>query len=67
VWPEVDQLIEQLPEAHRLVVLGLLAGEEGKDIAARLGVTPARVSQLKGEAIQQLRDKLRGRGHDVPD
>jgi RNA polymerase sigma factor for flagellar operon FliA len=51
--------IESLPERLRTVVTGYFFQERPMaDIAAELGVTESRVSQLRAEALDLLRDGL---------
>jgi RNA polymerase sigma factor for flagellar operon FliA len=48
-----------LPERHRFVVVGyFLEGRTSEEIAATLGVTESRVSQLRSEALQMLREGI---------
>lgn len=59
-----DQLvegIEALPDRQRLV-LWLYYYEELplREIADMLGVTPSRVCQIRGEAVEMLRDRVHG-------
>ena len=51
--------IALLPERHRLVIIGyFLEGRTSADLARFLGVTESRVSQLRSEAIETLRDGI---------
>jgi RNA polymerase sigma factor for flagellar operon FliA len=60
---ERDDLVEairRLPERQRSVVAGLFwDGLTGHQIAGRLGVSDARVSQLRVEALRRLREDER--------
>jgi RNA polymerase sigma factor for flagellar operon FliA len=48
-----------LPERHRFVVVGyFLEGRTSEEIASTLGVTESRVSQLRSEALQMLREGI---------
>jgi RNA polymerase sigma factor for flagellar operon FliA len=48
-----------LPEKHRTVIQGTyLDGRTSQDVADELGVSVARVSQLRGEALAMLREGL---------
>ena len=48
-----------LPERHRLVVVGyFLEGRTSLDLAALLGVTESRISQVRSEALAMLRDGI---------
>ena len=51
--------VELLPERHRAVVSGyFLEGRTSQDLARLLDVTESRVSQLRSEALEMLRDGL---------
>ena len=51
--------IELLPERHREVIAGyFLDGRSSDEIAASLGVTTSRVSQLRSEALEMLKDGI---------
>lgn len=51
--------VHLLPERHRLVVVGyFLEGRTSGELAALLGVTESRVSQLRSEALEMLRDGI---------
>lgn len=55
----VRAAVLQLPERHRFVILGcMFEGRPLRELAVTLGVTRSRVSQLKDEAIHQLRVML---------
>jgi RNA polymerase sigma factor for flagellar operon FliA len=48
-----------LPERHRLVVTGyFLEGRKSQELAAFLGVTESRISQLRSEALEMLREGI---------
>ena len=48
-----------LPERHRLVIVGyFLEGRSSLDLAQLLDVTESRISQLRSEALQMLRDGI---------
>lgn len=54
-----------MPERHRLVVVGyFLEGKSSAELAALLGVTESRISQLRKEALQLLRGGLEGQFDD---
>ncbi|MHB1784148.1 MAG: sigma-70 family RNA polymerase sigma factor [Acidimicrobiales bacterium] len=56
----VGQAVKQLKERERLVVLAsLVEGRRLADIGAELGLTEARVSQIRTEALGKLRRSLR--------
>ncbi|HVM63581.1 MAG TPA: sigma-70 family RNA polymerase sigma factor [Acidimicrobiales bacterium] len=51
--------IAALPERHRVVVRGYFFQERTvSDLAEELGVTQSRISQLRGEAMELLRDGI---------
>lgn len=51
--------VHLLPERHRVVVVGyFLDGRKSQDLAAFLGVTESRISQLRSEALEMLRDGI---------
>ena len=51
--------IELLPERHRVVIAGyFMHGRKSQDIADELGVTESRISQLRSEALEMLRDGI---------
>jgi RNA polymerase sigma factor for flagellar operon FliA len=59
-----------LPERQRLVIVGyFLEGRTSQDLARFLGVTESRVSQLRSEALQMLREGIEaqyaGGGHEA--
>ncbi|MEO1062747.1 MAG: sigma-70 family RNA polymerase sigma factor [Actinomycetota bacterium] len=51
--------LDLLPERHRLVVVGyFLEGRTSLDLAHFLGVTESRISQLRSESLQMLKDGI---------
>lgn len=51
--------LEHLPERHRIVVIGHYFEQRSFDeLAEFLGVTPSRVSQLRSDAVDMIRDGL---------
>lgn len=51
--------VDLLPERHRLVVVGyFLEGRKSQDLASFLGVTESRISQLRSEALEMLREGI---------
>jgi RNA polymerase sigma factor for flagellar operon FliA len=55
----VSAALESLPPRLRHVLLARYVHERrGEDIAARLGVTASRISQMQKEAIRRLREVL---------
>lgn len=63
----LHESVDLLPARLREVVVGyFLEGEASASIAARLGVTESRVSQLRSEAIALLRTILRGQDEELP-
>ena len=48
-----------LPERHRLVLVGLYFEDKGcAELAELLGVSPSRVSQLRSEAVDMVREAI---------
>ena len=48
-----------LPERHRLVIVGyFLEGRSSLDLAHLLDVTESRISQLRSEALEMLKDGI---------
>lgn len=51
--------VHLLPERHRLVVVGyFLEGRKSQELADFLGVTESRISQLRSEALEMLREGI---------
>ena len=51
--------VRLLPERHRLVIVGyFLEGRTSQELARFLGVTESRVSQLRSEALETLREGI---------
>ena len=51
--------VKLLPERHRIVVAGyFLEGRKSQELAAYLGVTESRISQLRSEALEMLREGI---------
>lgn len=51
--------LEHLPERHRIVVVGHYFEQRSfEELADFLGVTPSRVSQLRADAVQMIKDGL---------
>ncbi len=51
--------VHLLPERHRIVVVGyFLEGRKSQDLADFLGVTESRISQLRSEALEMLREGI---------
>jgi RNA polymerase sigma factor for flagellar operon FliA len=51
--------VNLLPERHRLVIVGyFLEGRTSQELARFLGVTESRVSQLRSEALQMLKEGI---------
>jgi RNA polymerase sigma factor for flagellar operon FliA len=56
---ELRSAVAALSERHRLVVTALyLDGRTTEDVAALLGVSRSRVSQLRSDALGRLRELL---------
>ncbi|MDQ1726511.1 MAG: polymerase sigma factor FliA, partial [Frankiaceae bacterium] len=63
----LHESVDLLPTRLREVIVGyFLEGEASASIAARLGVTESRVSQLRSEAVSLLRTILRGHDDEMP-
>lgn len=57
-----------LPERHRLVIVGyFLEGRKSPDLACLLGVTESRISQLRSEALEMLRDGIESQYQPNPE
>lgn len=55
----VRDAVRLLPERHRLVIIGyFLEGRSSGELARFLGITESRVSQLRSEALAQLREAI---------
>ena len=55
----VQDAVGLLPERHRLVIVGyFLEDRTSQELAHELGVTESRVSQLRSEALQMLREGI---------
>jgi RNA polymerase sigma factor for flagellar operon FliA len=53
----VRDAVRHLPERHRIVAVGLyLEGKSFEELADLLGVCPSRISQLRTEAVNMVRD-----------
>lgn len=51
--------VHLLPERHRLVIVGyFLEGRKSQELASFLGVTESRISQLRSEALEMLREGI---------
>ncbi len=51
--------VELLPERQRMVIVGyFLEGRTSQDLARFLGVTESRISQLRSEALEMLREGI---------
>jgi RNA polymerase sigma factor FliA len=51
--------LEHLPERHRVVVVGHYFEQRSfEELADFLGVTPSRVSQLRADAVEMIRDAI---------
>ncbi|MCB1037981.1 MAG: sigma-70 family RNA polymerase sigma factor [Acidimicrobiales bacterium] len=62
--------VHLLPERHRIVVVGyFLEGRKSQELATFLGVTESRISQLRSEALEMLREGITAQydaEHDEP-
>jgi RNA polymerase sigma factor for flagellar operon FliA len=62
----VRDAVRLLPERHRLVVIGyFLENRTSAELARFLGVTESRISQLRSEALEMLRDGIEAQ-YDTP-
>lgn len=51
--------VHLLPERHRIVVAGyFLEGRKSQELASHLNVTESRISQLRSEALEMLREGI---------
>lgn len=51
--------VHLLPERHRIVVVGyFLEGRKSQELASFLGVTESRISQLRSEALEMLKEGI---------
>ncbi|MFA5566281.1 MAG: FliA/WhiG family RNA polymerase sigma factor [Acidimicrobiia bacterium] len=51
--------IEHLPERHRIVVVGHYFEQRSfEELASFLGVTPSRISQLRSDAVEMIKDGI---------
>lgn len=51
--------VHLLPERHRMVIVGyFLDGRKSQELASYLGVTESRISQLRSEALEMLREGI---------
>lgn len=62
--------VKHLPERHRLVIIGyFIEARTSDDLARFLGVTESRVSQIRSEALEMLREGIEAQyadGGDAP-
>ena len=59
--------VELLPERHRVVIAGyFLEGRKSQELAEHLGVTESRISQLRSEALEMLREGINAQ-YDQPE
>lgn len=67
LYAYLQDAISLLPERHRLVIVGYFLEEKTSvDLARFLGVTESRVSQLRSDAIEMLRQGITSQYEDVP-
>ena len=61
------QALDELPQRQRRVILGhFVDGHTTADLASELGVTRSRVSQLRTDALHELRRSIAGHYRPVP-
>ena len=59
--------VDLLPERHRLVVVGyFLEGRTSQELARFLGVTESRISQLRSEALEMVREGIEAQFEQGP-
>jgi RNA polymerase sigma factor for flagellar operon FliA len=59
--------VSLLPERHGLVITGyFLEGRTSEELARFLGVTESRVSQLRSEALEMLREGIEAQYTEAP-
>lgn len=60
--------LQHLPERHRIVVVGHYFEQRSfEELADFLGVTPSRVSQLRADAVEMLKDGLEAQYKPAPE
>lgn len=58
--------VDVLPERHRIVIQGyFFEGRTSEELAAEIGVTVSRISQLRTEAFGMIREGLAAQYHDA--
>lgn len=58
--------VDLLPERHRIVIQGyFFEGRTSEELAAEIGVTVSRISQLRTEAFGMIREGLAAQYHDA--
>ena len=59
--------VSLLPERHRLVIIGyFLEDKTSEDLARFLGITESRVSQIRSEGLEMLRDGINSQYEENP-
>lgn len=59
--------LHTLPERHRIIVVGLyLEDRSFEELAQLLGVTPSRISQLRSDAVEMLREGIEAQYRPAP-
>ena len=68
LYAYLQDAITLLPERHRLVIVGYFLEEKSSvDLARFLGVTESRVSQLRSDALEMLRNGITSQYEDAPE
>lgn len=63
----VRDALAHLPQRHRIVAVGLyLEGRSFDELAELLGVTPSRISQLRAEAVEMMREGVSAQYRPAP-
>ena len=66
LYAYLQDAISLLPERHRLVIVGYFLEEKtSAELARFLGVTESRVSQLRSDAVEMLRQGITSQYEDV--
>jgi len=58
----LDELLRDLPDRSRLVVLGISEGRSYADLGGELGISKQAVHKIATSALRVLRDALAARG-----
>jgi RNA polymerase sigma factor FliA len=59
--------LHTLPERHRMIIVGLYFEDRSfEELADLLGVTPSRISQLRSDAVQMIKDGIEAQFEPTP-